>query len=449
MNKKLNSKQGFLEVSIAVLVALAVLTFPFAFNLTFSLKATDADRTLTYTTNKLAWDTSAPINENGTINLEVFQSEYDGGTTSANGDNVVAPGVTNAKTVRILNASSTAIRYYATAYRTDSTPAKVTAFVAGGEDTNQHYYPEGVSETSVLFPVTQTGLVTASSSSDVSVGWQWTYEENKYQDSVDTYVGDTSVDNLTYDLFIVAEEVQVATVSFNTNGGSAVDEQVVEVGTTAKAPQNPTKEGYEFAGWYTDEACTQAFDFSTPVQADTTLYAKWTEIPVHYTVTFNSNGGSAVESQTVKAGEAAIKPENPTKDGYTFVAWFADEELKTPYIFETPVSADTTLWAAWIENVIPTPDPDDNTDDNFNFDKTSFNTDGFTWDLSSNRNKSTSGTSAKATGKTIPTTGDSGQMIVVFALVVVALVGVIVTAVADRRKQKRIGAADADEVHGA
>lgn len=72
--------------------------------------------------------------------------------------------------------------------------------------------------------------------------------------------------------------VESWTVSFNSNGGSACDTKFVATadGKLTK-PADPTREGYTFGGWYTDEACTQAYDFSTPVAADLTLYAKWTK----------------------------------------------------------------------------------------------------------------------------------------------------------------------------
>ena len=65
-------------------------------------------------------------------------------------------------------------------------------------------------------------------------------------------------------------------VSFETGEGSKVDFQTTADGKLTK-PADPTREGYTFGGWYTDEACTQAYDFSTPVAADLTLYAKWTK----------------------------------------------------------------------------------------------------------------------------------------------------------------------------
>ena len=67
------------------------------------------------------------------------------------------------------------------------------------------------------------------------------------------------------------------TVTFDAGEGSAVVAQKVEDGKAATRPADPTREGYTFAGWYSDAECTQAYDFSTPVSGDVTLYAKWTK----------------------------------------------------------------------------------------------------------------------------------------------------------------------------
>lgn len=69
------------------------------------------------------------------------------------------------------------------------------------------------------------------------------------------------------------------TVSFSSNGGSAVTSQSVTENTAATAPTAPTKTGSAFAGWYSDAALTEAFNFTTAITADTALYAKWTIIP--------------------------------------------------------------------------------------------------------------------------------------------------------------------------
>ena len=77
------------------------------------------------------------------------------------------------------------------------------------------------------------------------------------------------------------EAIPTYTVTFNANGhGSAPTAQSVEDGSTATEPAAPTVDGFTFGGWYTDEECTNAFNFSTKISANITLYAKWTENPV-------------------------------------------------------------------------------------------------------------------------------------------------------------------------
>ena len=66
------------------------------------------------------------------------------------------------------------------------------------------------------------------------------------------------------------------------------------------------------------------------------------------TVTFDSNGGSAVESQTVTSGETATKPEVPIYAGYDFDGWYLNN---TPYNFDAPVTEDITLIARWTEHI--------------------------------------------------------------------------------------------------
>lgn len=85
-------------------------------------------------------------------------------------------------------------------------------------------------------------------------------------------------------------------VTFESNGGSAVAAQEVESGATVTKPSDPTREGYTFAGWFSDEALTKAWDFAADkVTAKTTLYAKWTTQSVMFSdVDFNAWYGPAV-----------------------------------------------------------------------------------------------------------------------------------------------------------
>ena len=149
-------------------------------------------------------------------------------------------------------------------------------------------------------------------------------------------------------------EVEQYTVTFNSMGGSAVQSATVDEGGKVTRPADPTNDDatLEFGGWYTDEACTQAYDFNTTVTSNFTLYAKWTTKSVQveqYTVTFNSMGGSAVQSATVNEGGKVTKPTDPTNDDATleFGGWYTDEACTQAYDFNTTVTSNFTLYAKW------------------------------------------------------------------------------------------------------
>ena len=74
--------------------------------------------------------------------------------------------------------------------------------------------------------------------------------------------------------------ITLHTVTFNSNGGSDVPEQI-RANAAATKPDS-RKAGYTLVGWYTDEACTAAYDFTKPVTDNITLYAKWEAAPRYY-----------------------------------------------------------------------------------------------------------------------------------------------------------------------
>lgn len=80
-----------------------------------------------------------------------------------------------------------------------------------------------------------------------------------------------------------------------------------------------------------------------------TIFIACQSQPVQYTVSFEPNGGSYVASQMLYSGQKATKPENPTKSGYVFVAWYADAALTSVYDFDTVVTSNITLYAKWVE----------------------------------------------------------------------------------------------------
>ena len=150
---------------------------------------------------------------------------------------------------------------------------------------------------------------------------------------------------------ITGEVIGAYTVTFQSEGGSEVASQI-RANTPAAQPDNPTKEGHTFIGWYNGES---EWDFETPVTADLTLTAKWQVN--QYTITFKpENGGQDIVIKQ-DYGTAITAPANPTKTGYTFAGW--DKTIPS-----TMPAEDMTITARWTENrVIVIIRPDDSKDE--------------------------------------------------------------------------------------
>ena len=130
------------------------------------------------------------------------------------------------------------------------------------------------------------------------------------------------------------------TVSFNTNGGNAISSVKVYEGNKVTKPTDPTRDGYTFVKWQLNG---KDYDFSSKVTSDIKLVAVWEEI-TKYTVTFDTNGGSTIDSVKVYENEVVSKPSNPTKDKHNFVKWQLNGN---DYDFSSKVTGDITLIAVW------------------------------------------------------------------------------------------------------
>lgn len=143
--------------------------------------------------------------------------------------------------------------------------------------------------------------------------------------------------------------------TFNTHGGTSLPNMTVGYLQTIFEFGVTTKDGYTFEGWYLDEDLTQTYAIGEgKIYDDQTFHAKW--LPILYTMTFDTHGGSSVPpiSRTVEMSSIQ-RPDDPTKDGYTFAGWYLDEELTESYTFDLPINRDVTLHAKWEE--IPTTNP--------------------------------------------------------------------------------------------
>lgn len=157
------------------------------------------------------------------------------------------------------------------------------------------------------------------------------------------------------------------TVEFETDGGTAISNQIIKKEDKVAEPEIPTKEGYIFKGWYLGET---EYNFDTPVTQNIEITAKWEKKPdkteeekpkkeeekpkeeqptaKKYTITFNSNGGSSIANQTVEEGKKVATPANPTRAGYEFTGWTLNGNI---YDFNTTVKGNITLMANWKEVV--------------------------------------------------------------------------------------------------
>lgn len=138
------------------------------------------------------------------------------------------------------------------------------------------------------------------------------------------------------------------TVSFETNGGGEIAAQEVMENGLVIAPEIPTKSGFIFAGWYKETTLENEWNFSSDkVTSAITLYAKW---GVERTVTFETNGGTAVNAMTVADGAKLIAPQTKL-DGMVLEGWYKDITLTEAWNFDTDVvTSNITLYAKFVND---------------------------------------------------------------------------------------------------
>ena len=148
------------------------------------------------------------------------------------------------------------------------------------------------------------------------------------------------------------------TVTLNTNGGTINSGNVTGYtygqGATLPTADDMTYAGHTFKGWYDNKALTgnPVTEISATDTGKKEFYAKWTLNT--YTVTFDSQGGSKVDSQTVSHGGTVTEPTAPTYEGYTFGGWYTEAGCTTEYDFTTAVTESLTLYAKWKDVTCPT-----------------------------------------------------------------------------------------------
>lgn len=146
--------------------------------------------------------------------------------------------------------------------------------------------------------------------------------------------------SVTKPITLYAKWLPLYLVTFNSSGGSTVASYKTAI--VASRPESE-RVGYSLVGWYKDAALTQEVSFPYTLLADTTLYAKWQRV---YTVTFVTNGGSAVAAQTtgyIASAPASSKTDADLEGWYTDADCTAANKVTFPYI----VTDDITFYAKW------------------------------------------------------------------------------------------------------
>ena len=271
------------------------------------------------------------------------------------------------QTVKIAADGSTVVKYYYTRNKYD-----VTFNNGYGSDIHKKTMEYGADINYPVDPV-RTGYtfngwdsdIQTVPAEDVTITAQWTI--NQYTITFDTD-GGTKIDPITQnygttvtapadptktgytfagwdvsvpetmpaeDMTITAKwTINQYTITFNTDGGTEIAPIKQDYNTAVTAPADPTKEGYTFAGWDTEVPATMPAE-------DMTITAQWTIN--QYTITFDTDGGSAIAPITQDYNTAVTKPADPTKTGYTFAGW--DKEIP-----DNMPAEDMTVKAQWTAN---------------------------------------------------------------------------------------------------
>ncbi len=188
----------------------------------------------------------------------------------------------------------------------------------------------------------------------VETGWTF---DGWFKESECSTAWDFENDEVTADTELFAKWTRITwTVTFVTNnkgvtGANTIQPVTVNDGEKVDRPENdPTAEGHEFLGWYSDAECTNEFNFETEIKANTQIYADWKEV-ITYTISFNMNShGTQVQPLYIVENKYATEPAKPTEEGYSFKYWYQNDENVAFDFKNTKITTNIDLNAKWEEN---------------------------------------------------------------------------------------------------
>lgn len=217
--------------------------------------------------------------------------------------------------------------------------------------------------------ITQDVTLASSGASGTVISWQSSVPQTVSTTGVvarPDYTGESDVEvTLTANIskgvisetktfvLIVKIILQEQTVTYESNGGSALPNQTVYWGRLIEEPQAPTKVGYSFEGWFTDSSLAERWDFSQDyVSGDVTLFAKWSKT---VTITFDAQGGINLNptTKTVKTGFPYGELATIIKVGQTLTGWYTEPGGSGSLIASdttVAINENHTLYADWQAN---------------------------------------------------------------------------------------------------
>ncbi len=272
-----------------------------------------------YTGGFLGRTDTTSSTSNSSANVSVFGTERLGGFVGDVATGIISNSYSMGSITRLSGTSTNIAGFCGNNYRGQITNSYSTASVhyegtddpttkgfIGAENTGGSHEDSGnYWDTETSGQATTTGSASGKTTSEMNT--QGTFVDWDFTTIWDI---DASVNNGYPYLRWQASATVYHTVTFKDHDDTTLKTEEVEEGTSATPPADPTRTGYTFTGW--------DVDFSN-VTGSLTITAQYTINS--YTLTFDSAGGSAVDSITQNYGTAITPPANPTKTGYTFTAW--------------------------------------------------------------------------------------------------------------------------------
>lgn len=213
---------------------------------------------------------------------------------------------------------------------------KVTYDIQDGSSSGNHVVNTPIVDGKISEPnpPERTGLSFTGWFSDPGCQSPWSFAEDMASDDISLFAGWTG--DVAYRYI---------------DNGDIIGSGIAQWNTSLVQPADPVRTGHAFVGWFQDLSFQEMWNFDVDtIKYDLDLYANF--IPKTFTVTFSSQGGTAVSPKTAEYNTTITAPTAPTRSGYVFQGWYKEPACTNAWNFSTDkVTADITLYAKWVSTV--------------------------------------------------------------------------------------------------